>query len=185
MSDESAYVSRWDKREETVTAETKFNAWLLDLGHGFQAAVAYNEMTHILLDPVIYPIPCTPLYCSHLLYTEEGEIQALADVAALVTGKSSIDAHQGKEFTIGQVIYQPNPKENVQRAALYLATPPRSISVSDSQACSLADDASPLWQQISCACINHEDEAIPILNLNNLFSLEFSQSLEHSHTHSY
>ncbi len=146
---------------------TTSKAWLLDFGYGLQAAVGYNEMWQILMSPKIFEIPCTPKYCNQVFVFQD-RILPLLDISYLLIGKKSI-----REDVVGIALYQDDPNKPVKYAGINCATIPRSINVSDDQMCELPSEQQ-YWKPFCLSCFSLENQAIPIINLAYIFSLEFN-----------
>jgi len=145
---------------------TTSKAWLLDFGYGLQAAVGYNEMWQILMSPKIFEIPCTPKYCNQVLVFQD-HILPLLDISYLLKGKKSIT-----DDVVSIALYQDDPNKPVNYAGITCATIPRSINVSDDQMCELPNEQQ-YWKPFCVSCFSLENQAIPIINLAYIFSLEF------------
>jgi chemotaxis signal transduction protein len=149
-----------------TTNTTKSRAWLLDFGSGLQAAVGYNEMWQILMSPKLFKIPCTPEYCDQVLIFQD-RILPVLDMSYLLKGKKSI-----KHDIIGIALYQDQPNHPINYTGLHLASIPKSIYVSDDQMCDLPKEQQ-CWAPFTLSCFSHDNQAIPIINLTYIFSLEF------------
>ena len=57
------------------------NAWILDFGMDFCAAVGVREILHLVDDSPSFAIPCTPLFC-HRVIIWQGNLLPLMDLAA-------------------------------------------------------------------------------------------------------
>jgi chemotaxis signal transduction protein len=145
---------------------TTSKAWLLDFGYDLQAAVGYNEMWQILMSPKIFEIPCTPKYCNQVLVFQD-HILPLLDISYLLIGKKSIT-----DDVVSIALYQDDPNKPVNYAGINCATIPRSINVSDDQMCELPSEQQ-YWKPFCLSCFSLENQAIPIINLAYIFSLEF------------
>lgn len=146
---------------------TTSKAWLLDFGYGLQAAVGYNEMWQILMSPKLFKIPCTPEYCNQVVVFQDS-ILPILDMSYLLIGKKSI-----RDDVVGIALYQDDPNKPVKYAGILCATIPRSINVNDDQICDLPSELQ-YWKPFCLSCFSLENEAIPIINLAYIFSLEFN-----------
>jgi len=164
---------QWHQTPEQHTGQSR--AWLLELGGGYQAAVGFNEMSQIIQEPVIFSVPCTPIYCQQVLLLDHKTLPLL-DVTAFLSGQA---VPQAMINNVAIINYQDDNHEFVQQAALYLEEPPSSINLHDNQACDLPTDE-PRWQDISVACFEHNERAVPVLNLLNLLSRELAEQVSTS-----
>lgn len=139
-----------------------FNAWVLDFGMGYKAAVGGRELFHLIDVPVTFDVPHTPWYCRKVV-SWQGRLLPVMDIAARLS-------HVEQEIKFIAVVgYQNKRGEQPEYAALQLNAPPRQVSVSDEQACGLPENTSG-WEQISIACFEHQGEVFPVLGLNTLFN---------------
>lgn len=141
---------------------SRLNAWVLDLGMGYKAAVGGRELLHLIDVPQSFAVPCTPLYSQSVLFWQ-GKLLPLTDVAARLNGSM-----QQAPF-VAVVGYQYKRGEYPQFGALQLASPPQQIEVSDAQACSLPHETQG-WSELAISCFEYEGQAVPVLNLNRLFA---------------
>lgn len=142
---------------------SRMNAWLLDLGASCRAAVGTRELLHLIDAPVIFEIPCTPAYCRRVVFWQERMLPVL-DVAARLGGAPQ----QGAFLAV--VGYQQQRGDYPQFGALMLATAPRQVAVADDQVCDSAEKISA-WEALAISCFDYQGDAIPIINLNKLFSV--------------
>jgi hypothetical protein len=157
---------------EELEAQAKANrAWLLDFGKGLQAAVGMHEMSQVLISPTLYQIPCTPFYCNEVVIWQQ-RILPVLDVNSLFEGqKILLDENGG---VIGLAMYQPDPQESPTYGCFYLSTTPTSIFVNDETACDLPAQQRH-WEHFAISCFVYNNAAIPIIDLNRLFSPEISK----------
>lgn len=140
----------------------RMNAWILDLGMGYKAAVGGRELLHLIDVPTIFPVPHTPLYCRSVVFWQE-RLLPVMDIAARLSG-----ATQNAHF-IAVIGYQQKRGDPPQFAALQLASPPSHVAVSDEQACSLPENVRG-WDELAISCFEHQGDVLPVLNLNRLFT---------------
>jgi chemotaxis signal transduction protein len=155
--------------EEKVANTSR--AWLLDFGHGWQAAVGLHEMWQVLIAPELFTVPCAPAYCREVLIFQK-LILPVIDFPSLLENQKITHTHQE---VVGIAVYQQSFDDPIHYAGLRLATMPQSIHVADEQACDLPSSQQKLWEGLAISCFNHDGIAIPILNLAYLFSDEFNR----------
>jgi chemotaxis signal transduction protein len=160
------------RRGEEQLSENTYRAWLLDFGDGVLAAVAFNEMSQVVLSPELFEVPCTPAYCHQVLLLRK-RVMPIIDMLALLTGAASPQPRGGHIIGIG--VYQEAAGQALRYIGMHLASTPASIIINDNQACELPDRAD-LWQELAMACFSYENKKIPVLNLAYLFSAEFRQN---------
>lgn len=140
---------------------SRMNAWILDFGMGYRAAVGGRELLHLIDVPTTFAVPCTPLYCRRVVFWQE-RLLAVMDIASRLSGTS-----QQAQY-IAVVGYQQRRGEYPQFGALQLASPPLKASVSDEQACMLPEQTRG-WDELAISCFDYFGDAVPVLNLNRLF----------------
>lgn len=138
------------------------NAWILDFGMGYRAAVGARELLHLVDVPSFFSVPCTPIYCHRVLFWQ-GKLLPLMDVAA------RLEAEPQDASFVAVVGYQQQRGEYPQFGALQLASPPVKVAVSDEQACQLPEEAR-VWDGLAVSCFEFQGSAIPVLNINRLFA---------------
>jgi chemotaxis signal transduction protein len=139
-------------------------AWTLDFENGFRAAVGELEMVHLIQFPTLIDIPHSPFYCRHVLIWQENIIPVM-DLGAWLNG------HYGKfqQPLVGIFAYQERADTRLHYGALLLAAIPRRLRVSDEQACDLPTQPTG-WKALAFSCFSEGDKALPILNLQHIFS---------------
>lgn len=140
------------------------NAWILDFGMNYKAAVGGRELFHLIDAPVTFEIPHAPWYCRKVI-SWQGRMLPVMDLAA----RLSYVVHELKFIAV--VGYQNKRGDQPEYAALQLDSPPRQVLVRDEQACALPENSSG-WERISIACFDYQGEAFPVLNLNKLFNAQ-------------
>jgi len=138
------------------------NAWILDLGSNYRAAVGGRELLHLVDVPAIFSVPCTPLYCRSALFWQ-GKLLPVMDIAARLSGT----AHDAQFIAV--VGYQQRRGEYPQFGAVQLLSPPLQVAVSDEQACDLPQTAQG-WDELAISCFGYLGAAVPVLDLNRLFN---------------
>ena len=138
------------------------NAWLLDFGQGFHAAVGTRVLLQLIDQPCLHQVPCTPPHCQNVLRWQ-GKLLPVMDMAALLGGAPlSVNL-------LAVAAYQDKPADSTRFVAFRLASPPAAIIVGDEQSCALPVHPS-VWAKFAISCFGHRGEAIPIPNLERIFS---------------
>lgn len=138
-------------------------AWLLDLGAGYRAAVGERQLVHLLYAPQSYPVPRTPAHARRVLPWQE-HLLPVFDVVNWLGGALPPTGLP----VAGIFAYQRGQGEMPQYGALWLAAPPARLSVTDQQACDLPEPNSA-WQALAISCFEHEGAPVPILDLRRLY----------------
>ncbi|MFA6904101.1 MAG: chemotaxis protein CheW [Gallionellaceae bacterium] len=138
------------------------NAWILDFGQHFTAAVGAREVLHLLDVHSTFPVPCTPKYCNSVVAWRD-RLLPVMDMASRLGGMT-----QQAKF-IAVVGYQQRRGEYPQFGALLLSSPPLQATVNDEQACKLPENAQ-VWNGLAMACFDFHGEAVPVLDINRLFN---------------
>lgn len=139
------------------------NAWLLDLGKGYNVAVGVRELLHLIDMPVLYDVPRTPACCSRAVFWQ-AHLLPVMDLACRFH-----DASHELRF-IGVVGYQQRKGESPQFGAVALAAPPVQITVSDEQACELPENMLAR-ANLTVSCFEYGGNKVPVLNLYQLFGV--------------
>ncbi len=137
------------------------NAWLLDFGGAFRAAVGTRELLHLIDAPSTFVVPCTPDYCRRVVLWQE-RLLPVMDIAA------RLGAQPLASPFLAVIGYQKLRGEYPQFGALALSTPPRQLTVSNEQACKLSGENSH-WQEWAISCFEHQGLPVPILDLCRVF----------------
>jgi chemotaxis signal transduction protein len=137
------------------------NAWLLTFGDSCHAAVGTRELLHLVDAPEIFAVPCTPEYCRNVVLWQE-RLLPVMDVAVRFGAQP-----QTAPF-LAVIGFQERRGEYPQFGALMLSSPPRQVSVSDEQTCSLPDTSS-VWRELAISCFEHQGSPVPVLNLRRIF----------------
>jgi hypothetical protein len=143
---------------------SQMNAWILDLGMGYKAAVGRRELLHLIDQPSVFAVPCTPLSCRHVLFWQ-GNLLPLMDLAARL---NNIELEAPFVAVLG---YQQSRGAYPKFAALKLASPPMQCAVEDGQACKLPE-MDENWNGLAISCFEYHGNAVPVLNLNRLFDAQ-------------
>lgn len=149
---------------DTINADVRPNAWLLDFGHTLRAAVGTRVMVQIVDRPRLHPVPCTPPHCRSI-YSWQGRPLPVLDMAVLL----GYEAQAPRLLAIAA--YQEHAGDAVKFGALLLSAPPVAIIVGNDQACSLPDYPDT-WEHFSLSCFGHQGEAIPVLHLGRVFAAQ-------------
>jgi chemotaxis signal transduction protein len=168
------YVSAADQLEEE-----KLKAWVLNFGAGVRAAVAFHEMSQVLLSPQLYHVPLSPAYCDHVLIMRYRLVPVLnmARLLAPIAMPSRVsEGEEDDNSTIGISVYQTVPEAPLSYVGLRLEGLPQTVFVNDEMACDLP--ANPLWELFSMSAFLFEGHVIPLLDLAALFSYEVREEIK-------
>ncbi len=138
------------------------NAWLLDFGQGMRAAVGTRVLVHIIDNPQVHRVPCTPPHC-HGVVAWQGKLLPVLDMAA------RLGAAVQMPRLLAVAAYQDRPEEPARFGALLLAALPVAIAAGDAQSCALPEQPAE-WGRYACSCFEHQEEAVPVLHLGRIFS---------------
>lgn len=138
------------------------NAWILDFGQQYRAAVGKRELLHLLDVHEIFSVPCTPFYCNRVVAWQE-RLLPVMDIASRLGGMAQ------KAKFIALVGYQQRRGEYPQFGALLLSSPPLQATVSDEQACKLPENTRG-WNELVISCFDYHGDAVPVLDINRLFN---------------
>jgi chemotaxis signal transduction protein len=138
------------------------NAWLLDFGQSFCAAVGTRVLLQITDNPRLHPVPCTPQHCN-TVFSWQGRLLPVVDMASI------LGAEPQAPHLLAIAGYREQPGEPTRFGALLLAAPPVAIAVGDDQSCMLPEQAED-WGKFAFSCCEQQDKAIPILHLARVFS---------------
>lgn len=145
-----------------LKSSSRMNAWVLDFGMGYRAAVGRRELFHLIDVPTSYIVPCTPAYCRRVLFWQ-GKLLPLMDMSSRMGG-----TEQNAPY-IAVVGYQHKRGEHPQFGAIQMTSPPSQVAVSDEQACAIPDELRG-WRELAISCFDLNGDAVPILNLNRIFN---------------
>jgi chemotaxis signal transduction protein len=164
-------------RVTTTTAELieeeKPKAWVLNFGAGVHAAVAFHEMSQVLLAPELHYVPKTPPHCNHVLIMRYRTLPVmnLANLFAPIAAPAQINQSNSEDNGIvGIAVYQAKPEAPLSYVGLHLESLPQATFVDDEDACELPEN--PLWEHIAVSCFYFEGRRIPLLDLTTLFSAQ-------------
>ncbi len=147
-------------------AEAKVSrAWLLNFGHGLQAAVGAHEMSHVLLEATLYQVPLTPWFCNEVMVWQ-GIILPVMNVPSLIEGQST---SAPQKLIIGIGLYQDDPQKPAHYCAFHLLDTPESIYITDDQACELPV-TQLFWKPLATSAFSIEGKSTPIIDFAALFS---------------
>jgi chemotaxis signal transduction protein len=138
------------------------NAWLLDFGKGFRAAVGTRVLLQIIHDPTRYPVPHTPRHCNSVI-SWQGRLLPVIDMASCLGVKPETST------LMGIVGYKVKHGQQMHLGAIQLSSVPNAIVVRDDQSCSLPEPQ-PGWDNLAIGCFAHQGEAVPILHMERIFS---------------
>ncbi len=150
-----------------------YRAWVLNFGKGLRAAVSFNEMSQVILEPSLFLLPHTPRYC-HQLYLRNNEYLPVMHIPTLLTaGKENPPS---STYFLGLTVYQSEPYAPLKYGCLHLEGLPVAVEISNAQACTLPENQ-PLWQMIAMSAFSYENQRIPLLDLAALYSAELRQEV--------
>ncbi|HLP96927.1 MAG TPA: chemotaxis protein CheW [Sideroxyarcus sp.] len=138
------------------------DAWLLDFGQSFRAAVGKRVMVQIIDDPKLHAVPRTPAYCrSTVLW--QGRVLPVMDMAARLGG-----APQAPRL-LAIAAYHDQTDKSTRFGALLLDALPAAIVVGDAKSCPLPEQ-STAWDNLSLSCFEYQGAAVPVLHLARVFA---------------
>lgn len=144
-------------------AEAK--AWLLPLDEQLLAATGEFEISQIITEPQLYPVPGAPAHCNRVCNWQNRLLPVL-DLATWLRGNGSVMRDRS---VVAIAAYREESDALPNYGGLLLAATPRQITVDDNQACPLP--ARPVnWPRIAISCFRHQDQAVPIIDLGTVFS---------------
>ena len=138
------------------------NAWLLDFGQGFRAAVGTRVLLQIIHDPKLYQVPHTPRHCRSVL-SWQGRLLPVMDMATCLGVKPETST------LVGIVGYKVKHGQLMNLGAIQLSSVPNAIVARDDQSCSLPETQTG-WGSLAIACFAHQGEAVPIMHIERIFS---------------
>lgn len=137
------------------------NAWLLDFGHDARGAVATRVLLHLLDNPQVFAVPCTPSYCRHAVFWQN-RLLPVMDMAARLGGPP-------QQSSLLAVACYVDPLDTVPRfGALALSAVPVPVAVNDNTACALPEQPAG-WSGLALSCFEHHGQPVPILHLGRIF----------------
>jgi chemotaxis signal transduction protein len=140
------------------------NAWLLDFGQAFRAAVGTRVLLQLIDKPKLNPAPGAPSYCRNTI-SWQGRMLPVMDLVARMGGET-----QNPSLLV-VVGYQNQKDEPTRFGALLLDTLPVAIAVGDAQFCSLPEHPAG-WNKFALSCFDYQGTAIPVLHLGRIFLQE-------------
>jgi len=139
-------------------------AWILKLTEELRVAVGEQQMLHLIDNPVLEDTTDATPFCRGLL-DWQGEKLAVIDLATLMNQQTA----SGKTNLIGIFAYV-DPSISIPRfIALAIDNIPSRKLINDNQACALPHELYE-WSAYSIACFSDEGYAVPVLNLNAIFT---------------
>ncbi len=139
------------------------NAWILDLGTSFRAAIGSRELVQIVEAPTTFLVPLTPTYSRHVVFWQKRMVPVM-DLSIRLGGPPT------EHTLLALVGYQDPCDQTVGVGAIVLATPPVRITVNDSQATAL-DQQGPCWKELAISCFERDGMVIPVLHLSRMFGI--------------
>lgn len=156
-------------------------AWIFRITPSISAAVGELELVHLLPEhPILYAVPQAPHYCRHVMVWRQKIVPVMNLAARLQTaagrGETATTPTPDTHQRLGIFAYRDDAAKPAY-GALFLASLPRRYAVSDAQMCRLPADFTT-WTPYVMSCFQDRtaEQAIPILNLNRVFSAAFQPS---------
>lgn len=138
------------------------NAWLLHFNNKDSIAIGEQELLHILTEPDLLTIPKSKKYCQNLALWQD-QILPVTNISGYVnTGESRISS------IVGIIAYKDTDSNELKYSAIDLTSIPKKIKVDDNQQCQLPDTLMH-WKNYTISCFEHNNKAIPIINLALFF----------------
>jgi hypothetical protein len=161
----------WDTKKPK-TVET-YRAWVLNFGKGLRAAVSFNEMSQVILEPSLFVLPNTPRYCYQLYLRNHVYLPVMHIPSLLTAGKEPTPR---TTYFLGLTVYQTEAYASLKYGCLHLESLPVAVDISNAQSCTLPEDQ-PLWQMIAMSAFSYENQKIPVLDLAALYSAELRKEV--------
>ncbi len=149
----------------------KTSAWLIEANGGYRFVVAEYEMIEYIMSPQLTAIPLTPEYARSVIHWQDTYV-AVLDFGLLIERVHELN------FNTSVLAYQTEPGKPLQHLAVALRRPPQKIVVDDSQLSEADTSRCSLWRYLSSAWIEHENEILPILDVQKLASDDFAQRVK-------
>ena len=143
---------------------TSSKAWLLQLDNAVAAAVGELEVAHVLQFPKTYTIAGAPSYCQQITLWQD-QILPIFDLSAWLQNKAAANDTE----LVAVAAYQQQAGAKPLYGGLRIVDLPRQITVDDEQACPLPVTPAG-WPYVALACFNQQDNVVPILDIQALFS---------------
>jgi chemotaxis signal transduction protein len=153
-----------------VSTDATVPCWILEPVADRFLAVGNLEVVHLIPNPVLHTVPLTPAHANKVTIWGNTVLPVINLSLLLGLGSSHSDAN----YLIVVGYYTKNQDE-VRYGALALADLPRRIQVSDDNASKLPDDGVN-WFDVAHSCIAYQEQIIPILQLQMIFSPHFTNA---------
>ena len=138
-------------------------AWRIELAPNRFALVARQALGHLADEFDLLDVPLAPAYANTAYYWN-GSILPVANLSAWTEYETPP--------LLGLLAYRYG--EKIQQAGVALFSAPVAIEVPSEQ-CDWPDDDTVPWPSFADCCVEVDDQVLPILNADKLFSL-FSES---------
>jgi chemotaxis signal transduction protein len=161
------------KKDSSDSQAAGQKAWVLDFGSGFHGAVAFHEMSQVVMEPHLFEVPCTLVHAYQVIILRN-RILPVLNMVSLLSGEYHREA--GETAIAGIAVYQKAPYAPLSYGGFHLASTPVSVLVGDKQFCELPN-SSPRWDLFTLSCFSHEGRRIPVLDLPRLFSAELREQI--------
>ena len=153
-----------ESNTSAVAKNQGVSAWVMQIDRMLNLAVGQFEIVHIVDQPELFLIPQAPEYCKHVIIWNENIVPVMN-----VSSWLSNDA-QAKDAGIVAILVYKNSQGELQYGGIKLGNAPTLGKVTNSQQCELAGDNEKL-KGISLSCFKSSGgEAVPVLNVEKLFS---------------
>jgi chemotaxis signal transduction protein len=139
------------------------NAWLIDFGDEYRAAIGERELFHLVYEPQLFQVPHCPAHCDRVIVWE-GRVLPVWNLRKWLRP----DADTPATRLVAVIGYRPDDRDDTEFGAVEIAAPPQRIVACDDDACALPAD-SPAWVRISTSCFAHNRKQVPALNLTSMF----------------
>jgi len=146
------------------------SAWLIETTGGYKFAIAEYELIEYVMEPQRQHIPLAPTYASSILLWQENMLPII-DFGQLVAAQSYAKS------SVAVLAYQINTGEELHYMAVELQQAPKKILIDDAQVCEPLSTDRGIWHFLSSSWFSYDNEALPIINIRTLASVEFSQKI--------
>ncbi|MBK1722950.1 chemotaxis protein CheW [Thiocystis violacea] len=143
---------------------TEAQAWLLSYGQG-QAAIAVPELLEVIRHPVTEPFPALPPWCAGILIWRDQPIP-LVDLRHVLRTAEPCNT---VTFSHCALVRYSSGDTSIGFGGILLTQAPEPIVVTSAEAIAVSDELRGP-QGVVLACFGHQNEPVPIIDLDRVFS---------------